>query len=102
MIDRNGEEWAPIATAARRVRVREDLIRQWKARGKIRAHRLPDVHETWVNLPDVAGRGTSESVKILTLSAVVLQLVVVDRAELAWRRRGRRPLPPTPDRLETP
>lgn len=62
MIDASGEEWLPIAQAARRVRIREDLIRQWKARGRVRGHQIGH-RETWVNVPDVA------------------------RAEVAWRRR---------------
>lgn len=54
MIGPDGAEWVSIGDAARRVRVREDLVRQWKARGKVRAVRVGRV--TVVHLGDVAVR----------------------------------------------
>lgn len=50
MIDADGDEWLPYTDAARRLRVREDLLRQWASRGKVRKHRTG--RTAWVNMPD--------------------------------------------------
>lgn len=50
MRDHNGEEWLTYSDAARRIRVREDLIRQWASRGKVRKHRIG--RRGWVNMVD--------------------------------------------------
>lgn len=62
MRDHNGEEWLLYSEAARRIRVREDLIRQWVTRGKVRKHRIGQ--KAWVNMADAS------------------------RAELDWRKRS--------------
>lgn len=51
MIGPDGAEWVRIPDAARRVRVREDLVRQWKSRGKVRSVRVGQL--TVVHLGDV-------------------------------------------------
>lgn len=50
----DGTRWVTIAEAARTVRVREDLIRQWVSRGFVRSHRVRK--KVWVNLDDVQDR----------------------------------------------
>lgn len=50
MIDADGQEWLMYSDAARRLRVREDLLRQWATRGKVRKHRIG--RKSWVNMPD--------------------------------------------------
>lgn len=50
MRDHNGEEWLTYSDAARRIRVREDLIRQWASRGKVRKHQIG--RRGWVNMAD--------------------------------------------------
>lgn len=51
MIDQHGEEWLPVAEAARLVRVRPSAIRVWACRGKVRGHRLGRI--AYVNMSDV-------------------------------------------------
>lgn len=63
MRDHRGIEWLTYPEAARRARVREDLIRQWVARGKVDSHRV--------------GRRT------------FVRLTHVLTCELQWRRRAR-------------
>jgi excisionase family DNA binding protein len=57
----DGSRWATVPEAARSVRVREQTIRVWVSRNRVRSHRVG--RTTWVNVDDVADR------------------------ELAWRRR---------------
>lgn len=52
VIDHDGTEWLPIPDAARRARVREDTLRQWKRRGKVRAHTVDG--RVWLHMGDVA------------------------------------------------
>ena len=40
MIDPHGIEWLPIVEAAERVGVKEDTVRKWVRRGKVRAHTI--------------------------------------------------------------
>lgn len=61
MIAPDGSEWLTIAEAAKRARVREDLIRQWKKRRHVAAHRI-------------GGR-------------VLVKLADVYHMEAKWRRR---------------
>lgn len=51
MIDHDGTEWLPIPDAARQARVRADLLRQWKHRGKVRAHTIEG--RVWLHMGDV-------------------------------------------------
>lgn len=52
MIGPDGAEWVSIGDAARRVRVREGLVRLWKHRGKVRGVRVGRV--TVVHMGDVS------------------------------------------------
>ena len=52
MIDDDGIEWLPTSDAARKARVREDTLRQWKSRGKVRAHVIDG--RVWLHMGDVA------------------------------------------------
>jgi len=73
VIDDDGIEWLTVADAARRARVREDTLRQWRHRGKVRAHLIDG--RLWVHMGDIT------------------------KAEQQWRTRGTRPGRPklTPD-----
>ena len=52
MIDHNGVEWLTIPDVARAIRVRADLLRQWKRRGKVRAHVIDG--RVWLHVGDAA------------------------------------------------
>lgn len=54
VMDPEGQTWARVAEAAAIVAVRPDLIRQWVARGHVRAQYT--LASVWVNLGDVQDR----------------------------------------------
>lgn len=51
MIDDDGIEWLTVRDAARRARIREDTLRQWRHRGKVRAHLIDG--RLWLHMGDV-------------------------------------------------
>jgi hypothetical protein len=64
VIDGDGIEWLTIPDAARKARVREDTLRQWKRRGKVRAHTVEG--RVWLHMGDVLASEKAWRVRVGT------------------------------------